>query len=311
VLRWRAATEPTGTVSLDPVETGSPTLTSTMTARHPNRTELTAEVLADGQVLCSRTVQVSVPQFLGVTFLDPDFNADLANIGLHVPTSDPAQLAVNDAVREALREEAFRTFRFLYSGINVRITTTAAAPDLGPENRTRVEVGGRSGTLFGFTDQDPDNLVGSQVIKTFSGSFADRNNLVTLDPVYQAIFDGVAVFDAFGNQVLGGRPVGPGELTIGPIDMGAPDAFRKLNVRAAVLAFGRLLGENIAHECGHALGVDHPDFGLMEEGRLRSFLQRTGILSFNQITGELMAGEPVGFTSTSRNTLTELIGTLT
>jgi hypothetical protein len=283
-----------------------------MTARHPNRAALTAELVESGEVLCSRTVTFSVPQFLHLQYEQPEYQDDLNNIGLNIRGVDPAQLEVNEAVRTAIEAEAFRTFHHLLNGINVRITTLDPSPVVGAEHTTVVTVGGANGDDFGFTSGmlDVGNLHPNQDIKVFTARLSHRNNHITLDPVFRAIFDTTAIFDPSTGNNLNGTPVRPGEFVAGPVDPNAPNAVRLRTVQAAVFAFGRLLGENIAHECGHALGRDHPDGGLMALGGLRSFKQRTGIRGFDPATGEIDAGEPGGLTPDSLTGLTLLIGTV-
>ena len=319
-IRWRLDNQPdqTGTVSATPGSaSNSMVLASTITAVHPNQASLVAEVVVGGQALCSRTVALSVPQFFHVTF--PDLQFDLTPFGLTFPNPDSFVIPLHNAVAAAVQAEIFRILDFHFGDFNVRFTTIDPAPTVGPDNVTTVDVSGSIGGTdreFGISGLDPNNVLGIGTIKVFPGEFANRRHELLFEPPppqYLKIFDGFAVEDTGSFQGLPGKPVGK-ELTdwvIGPIDPNHPNASRQFQARAAVLAAGRLIGNTIAHEAGHALGLahnvlDHPH--LMERGDDRTFRDRTGIVDFDPMTGRLALVPPPSFRQDDRLKLTFILG---
>jgi hypothetical protein len=114
---------------------------------------------------------------------------------------------------------------------------------------------------------------------------------------------------------LSGVPVDAGDFADSPVNV------RQRTVRAAILAFGRLLGTTIAHECDHALGLvgaasnQNVDNGgvpidsaeIMNSGEFNTFIERTGITGFNSATGIPTVGAAVGFGDANLNTLREIL----
>lgn len=291
-------------------------LSTLVFAGRPNRGQVRVRYERDGTVLCEDKRYVSVPQIFSVALREYSgngFYGDLERLGLR--RTEPltkAQHALNDAVFAAVTDEMFRTARSAFPYINVRFLEFV--PDPGPItrrlNNTTITVGGirnLSETAYGLTsapeprghpestiNQDPRLKIDTanrdprQRIEIQSGWFtAAGERPLTSELVYNAIFGKLAVRNHLDETLPEGRCIEVGEWSPTPKDL------RQRTVHTAVIAFGRFLGRVIAHECGHALGLDHnvargewADSGeLMDHGTKMSFADCTGIRSFDPTKG--------------------------
>ena len=241
------------------VSTGSSILsTIPVKARHPNKAKVRVRVVQDGEVVCSAKKTISVPQFFHIVFPAEEgfFNEALEDLGLRrrprangVLTTD--QKLTNDQVKAAVIEEIFNTFKFEYDSVNVRLTVADPTPVVSFANFATVTFGGLGvGLEFGATPfPDDHNLDPKNSPVIFALRYADLSLAITQDPIYTAIFGGLAVFDPASGTVLPGTPIDVGDFADPPVTV------RQKTVKAAILAFGRLLGTTVAHECGHSLGL--------------------------------------------------------
>jgi hypothetical protein len=298
----------TGTIEFE--SPGS--LTTVVRARHPNNARVRVRVLRRGVVLCEDVKDISVPQFFRIVFT-AEFDRDLARLGLRRRGRlNAGQIGTNVLVRAAVVGEIFVILRTIYAAVNVRFLTLDPTPFVGAGNFANVTIGGpddrpRPGrTRLGRTPNpragpnarrlDVGNLDPTNSPLVFSAEFGDRRFPQTGgSATYRAIFDGLAVEDEGTGAALPGSAVNVGDFA-NPAIAGAL-TLGQLKVQAAIRAFGRLVGETSAHECGHSLGLVPPrghnagNTGeLMDEGRFRTFAERTGITAFNPATGALTIG---------------------
>jgi len=301
-------------------------------ARHPNRARVRVSVQKEQAVICKDVQLVSVPQFFQIQLVGPDkpvpaedpipgperfgFDTDLERLGLQrrpFPPLTREQDTTNFEVRRAVLKQMYSTLASAFADVNVVFTEADPGDLVGRRNVSTVAIGGildLSDTAYGSTaapredlnpkKRDEDNLDPAQVTVIQSGWFTAAGEAnVTKDPIYKNIFDGLAIEDHRGKPLLG-QAVDAGEYQL------FPRTPRQRTVSAAIRAFGTFLGTATAHECGHALGLDHnrdpnnpfrtaPLGELMDEGRFLTFRDLTGITSFDPTTGALRAGAPVKF----------------
>jgi len=124
--------------------------------------------------------------------------------------------------------------------------------------------------------------------------------------VYTDIITPLQIED-FNGPLQGGTPVDAGEHP--PILSADPDVRRRqLQVAAAMLVVSRAMGTALAHECGHALGLDHTalhEGSLMDEQS--TFLEYTGVKGFDPATGLVQLIDPVSLNSEMKKTLKKLL----
>jgi hypothetical protein len=294
-------------------------LSTLVFAGRPNRGQVRVRYERADCVLCEDKRNISVPQIFSIgirEFSANGFFGDLERLGLRRPpslTTTKAQQELNDAVYAAVKDEMYRTARNAFEYINVRFLEFVSDP--GPVvrrlNNTTITVGGirdRSETAYGLTyppqpltravnstdrgdprlNIDTANRDPRQRIEIQSGWFtAAGERPLTSELVYNAIFGKLAVRNDRDETLPDGRCIDVGEWSPTPKDV------RQRTVHTAVIAFGRFLGRVIAHECAHALGLDHnvargefADTGeLMDHGTKMSFADYTGIRSFDPTKG--------------------------
>ncbi len=302
--------EMTGDVDIQDRET----LTPTVAARRPNRAVLFV-VLKNVGRLCLDHVEISVPQFFRVAFTE-SFLVDLERLGLRRrPPADGSglsadQSATNASVERAVLDTILETARRHFRRVNVRFVT--ATPSAVPASSVTVATFGVIGTSpgsdpFGMCLRpgplqpnqgkiDEGNLAPQQEIYVFTDRFTDRSiSDFSQSAIYLDIFDELAIEDASGAPLVEGKSVDAGEHA--EVLAADPQTRRRqLYVRAAVLAFGRFMGNVLAHEAGHALGLPHTSqsFDVMMDP-VMTFRGRTGIDSFDPTTGEIVVIEPITF----------------
>ena len=189
--------------------------------------------------------------------------------------------------------------------MNVRLTQDDPTPLVGDEhNLSPVFIGGTHPSESGNTDKphgsgiDAGNIVARQISRVFPSSY---RLILGSDPTYHAIFSPLA-------QVLGGSPVQVGDFV--PPDVIGPRTVRQLIVDAAIKAMGKLIGSTLAHERAHSIGIPHNvgDTGeIMDEGKFQTFLDRTGIVDFDPMTGVLKIEQSHKFGTTSLNEMTRIL----
>ncbi|MBX3184995.1 MAG: hypothetical protein KF915_20400 [Polyangiaceae bacterium] len=235
-----------------------------------------------------------VSQVVYVKFL-PSYVESLRHFGLRAVDREVRRRALS-VVRElflgvslSLREEEPEDFA-LYTLVEV------AGPDpnglglLGYDNSPGKDVGNlrlddRIGGLNALTQENGDPGYGGVFVESlfgFSqhpGGFAQR--LAAADPAFDHLFDPF-------RPDRGGAPVLATEGAPGPVtDLAACEgrAPRELQVACAVHALGSLIGDTLAHELGHALGLAQPEGAafhhatdapgrLMDSGDHRPFRER-------------------------------------
>jgi hypothetical protein len=319
-----------------------------MRPRRPNLSAVRARVVQrfagpgnvppEGFVWCYDDAVVSVPQYFWVHFLTGiaesqlpgsspitgDFFVDLERVGLRRrPASTPGafltdrQVATNSDVANAVIDTSLQTARSLLSKVNVRFTETDPTALVGFENFSEIKVGGRIpgltdfGTTLPPTDPtrnrgmfDVGNLEPRQEMFIFSAWIAGGGAAAqTSGDAYDAIFRDLAV-EGLEGLPLGGTPVDAGDFAR------RPTSVRQRTVRAAIIAVGTMIGQGIAHECGHALGLPHndpPADEIMDEGEFDTFEKVTGISDFDPMTGAFRKHAPTGFGATNLRKLTEIL----
>jgi hypothetical protein len=312
-------TNATGTISY----TVQDPLTLVVRADHPNMNRLRVRVEHQGVILCEDTKLISVPQYFWITstprtepFADDPFLLDLERLGLRRrPPSDgfltPEQEATNHDVAEAVVQEIFETVLSLFSGVNVRFSQTFPTAFVDPSNITTVIVGGMPSpnpNIAGHTsaptgigrslDVDIGNLEPAQYCSINSGLLTAGD----WPAVYHDIFGSTAIEDRDGRPLPSGSAVDAGDFAR------IPTTVRQRTVDAAIKATGRWIGSVIAHECGHALGLDHNNHQtgeIMDAGVY--FSEYIGIRSFDPRTGHTQLGNRVRFGRTNYQRLVELL----
>ena len=265
-----------GQVVFDPSLSGGGI--TTMKAGFPGRTRVRALVgNPAGDFVTTDYVNVSVPQFVRVVFR-PELDQDLVAFGLRREAPQGGALnddqnRANERVKQAVMDQALGVARWHYdrAKANVRFTTNDLS-DLAPMPFVLVEVGGDR-PAAGHPAQPADRNAGARMELTrdantgvFPGEFlnfsARPDRAIGVAPAFpDPQFD--QIYDPIRPGALG-TPVGRIDLVTNQVDypvvapaVGAVARTRYDQIVRAIRVLGNLIGESIAHNVGHTLGLTH------------------------------------------------------
>jgi hypothetical protein len=296
---------------------------TTMKAGFPGRTRVRA-LVGDpaGDFTTTDYVNVSVPQFVRVVFR-PEFDQDLVAFGLRRVAPQGGALnedqnRANERVKQAVMDQALNVACWHYDNAkaNVRFTTNVLS-DLAPMPLVLVEVGGDR-PAAGHPDQPADRNAGARMELTraantgvFPGEFLnfsvrpDRAIGVAPafpDPQFDQIYDPIRP-GALGTPVGRLDPVtNEVDYPVVPPAVGAVARTRYDQIVRAIRVLGNLIGESIAHNVGHTLGLTHSAASaprqLMDPEADRTFVERA-------LSGSGLGAE---FTPAEANQLHQAVG---
>ena len=216
-----------------------------------------------------------VKQVVWIRFMD-DFNDTLELFGLR-------------AVSEEIKRRAIEKVRRIYEGINIEFRTTEPT-DFYPGGYSIVDVGGKDPNglgLFGY-----DNTPGKDVNNLRLHDRIGGVNAITQEdgaPGYGGVFIESYLFfsthpeldytpsmppqpDPLFDEVF--DPVRYNKVKAGEYPNGA-DPERLAEIERAISALSNMIGDTIAHEIGHSLGLANPEY---PEGYYHNLIPMDGCL---------------------------------
>ena len=288
-------------------------VTTKVRARKPNRARVRVRLFDfRRRLVCEDEKEISVPQFFFVKAA-AGLTGALGDLGLQAviapADADRAKKqALNRMIRDRVVTDAIGLAGLLLRGVNVRFVTRDPTGIVGAGNFSTVDLVGlaprRNATGETFPGVlDRGNKRPMDRSKVYAREFTNPFYNATSSQLAKDIFGGIAVrqqlfFKETVAVAVPGSPVALGEFVA---DRADATTFRQLRISAAFLAVARLVGSTIAHEAGHALGLvpgtthnARAQGNLMDDGKTRSFEERTGILRFDKKSGALSFTVPAG-----------------